>query len=151
MISLGNVHQAAPTLPPRVLFHGQEGVGKTSLAARFPHCVFLQTEDGTPAGLKISTFGLLSSYADVQDAITALGSEPHDFQTVVVDSLDKMEPLIWVDVCEANKWSSIEAPGYGRGYVVADRWWRDFIAGLDWLRRQRGMTMFCWRTAAWKP
>jgi hypothetical protein len=88
--------------------------------------------------LKISTFGLLPSYADVRDALAALGNEPHDFQTAVVDSLDKMEPLIWADVCEANKWSSIEAPGYGRGYVIADRWWRDFLAALDWLRRERG-------------
>jgi hypothetical protein len=140
MISLRDIHEAVATLPPRVLLHGQEGVGKTSLASKFPRCVFLQTEDGTPPGLKISTFGLLPSYADVREAITALGSEPHDFRTVAVDSLDKLEALIWADICDTNKWSSIEAPGYGRGYVIADRWWRDFLAGLDWLRRQRGMT-----------
>jgi hypothetical protein len=141
MISLANVHESAATLPPRVLVHGQEGVGKTTLAARFPRPIFVQTEDGKPAGLKISTFGLLPTYADVREALAALGNEPHDFRTAVVDSADKIEALIWADVCEANKWPSIEAPGYGRGYVIADRWWRDFLAGLDWLRRQRGMTI----------
>ena len=40
MISLANIHEAAATLPPRVLVHGQEGVGKTTLAAKFPHAVF---------------------------------------------------------------------------------------------------------------
>jgi hypothetical protein len=78
----------------------------------------LQTEDGTPAGLKLATFGLLSRYTDVHDALVALGNEAHDFQTVVLDSLDKMEGLIWTEVCETNKWPSIEAPGNGKGYVL---------------------------------
>jgi hypothetical protein len=128
-------------LPPRVLIHGQEGVGKTTLAAKFPKPVFLQTEDGTPAGLTVPTFGLLSSYADNREALAALGSETHEFRTAIVDSVDKLEGLIWNDVCETNHWPSIEAPGYGRGYVIADKWWRDFLAGLDWLRRERGMTI----------
>jgi hypothetical protein len=141
MISLADIHEAVAARPPRLLIHGPEGVGKTSLAAKFPKPVFLQTEDGAPAGLKVSTFGLLSSYAEVREALAALGDETHHFQTAVIDSLDKLEGQIWADVCDANKWPSIEAPGYGRGYVIADRWWRDFLAGLDWLRRQRGMTI----------
>ena len=140
MISLADIHETTATLPPRVLVHGQEGVGKTTLASKFPEPVFLQTEDGTPAGLKLTSFGLLSSYRDVRDALTALGGE-HDFGTVVLDSLDALEGLIWSEVCESNKWASIEAPGYGRGYVIADRWWRDFLAALAWLRRERGLTI----------
>ena len=141
MITLANIHKTIGMLPPRVLIHGQEGVGKTTLAAKFPKPVFLQTEDGTPAGLTVPTFGLLSSYADNREALAALGSETHEFRTAIVDSVDKLEGLIWNDVCETNHWPSIEAPGYGRGYVIADKWWRDFLAGLDWLRRERGMTI----------
>src|SRR6516162_3491692 len=141
MITLANIHKTIGMLPPRVLIHGQEGVGKTTLAAKFPKRVFLQTEDGTPAGLTVATFGLLSSYADIREALAALCNEPHEFRTAVVDGLDRVEGIIWNDVCKANNWPSIEAPGYGRGYVIADKWWRDFLAGLDWLRRQRGMTI----------
>jgi hypothetical protein len=140
-MKISDIHEAAATLPPRVLIHGQEGVGKTTLAAKFPKPVFLQTEDGAPAGLKVATFGLLSNYTDVRDALAALGNEPHDFGTVVLDSADKLEGLIWADVCATNNWPSIEAPGYGKGYIVADRWWRDFLAALDWLRRERGLTI----------
>jgi AAA domain len=138
---ISDIHEAPATLPPRVLIHGQEGVGKTTLAAKFPKPVFLQTEDGVPAGLKVATFGLLSNYTDVRDALAALGNEPHDFGTVVLDSADKLEGLIWADVCATNNWPSIEAPGFGKGYVVADRWWRDFLAALDWLRRERGLAI----------
>ena len=74
MISLADIHETTATLPPRVLVHGQEGVGKTTLASKFPEPVFLQTEDGTPGGLKLASFGLLSSLGDVRDALTALGS-----------------------------------------------------------------------------
>lgn len=138
-ISIADIHQTSATRPPRILIHGLEGIGKTSLAAKFPKPVFLQTEDGTPAGLTLASFGLLSSYNNFRDALTALGNEPHDHKTVVIDSVDKLEGLIWANVCATNKWPSIETPGYGKGYVAADRWWRDFLAGLDWLRRQRAM------------
>jgi len=34
MISLADIHETTATLPPRVLVHGQEGVGKTPTASR---------------------------------------------------------------------------------------------------------------------
>ena len=139
MISLANIYNATVALPPRVLIHGIEGVGKTTLGSKFPKPIFLQAEDGTPAGLKLATFGPLASYGDVRDALAALGNEAHDYKTVVIDSADKLEGLIWAGVCATYNWPSIEAPGYGKGYVVADKWWRDFLIALDWLRRERGL------------
>jgi hypothetical protein len=141
MLCLADIHQTTATLPPLLLLHGKEGVGKTTLAAKFPGPVFLQAEEGTPGGLALDTFGLLKSYGDVRDALAALAGEPHQFGTVVIDSLDKLEGLIWTDVCRANNWASIEAPGYGKGYVVADQWWLDILNGLEWLRRERGMAI----------
>jgi hypothetical protein len=126
--------------PPRVLIYGQEGIGKTSLAARFPAPVFLLTEDGIPRGVEVASLGgLLEDFPSVRSALVALASEPHEFQTVVVDGLDALEGLIWRDVCSLQGWASIETPGYGKGYVAADGWWRDLLAGLDYLRRERNM------------
>jgi hypothetical protein len=139
MISLANIHTTTAILPPRIIVHGKEGSGKTTLAAQFPGPIFLQVEDGCPAGLEIPTFGVLATYDDVIGAITALGNERHNFRTVVIDSLDALEPLIWNATCAANNWRSIESAGYGRGYVEADKQWHDVLAGLDWLRRNRGM------------
>jgi hypothetical protein len=134
-----NIRTVTAILPPRLLVHGQEGVGKTTLASKFPVPIVLQTEDGTPGGMEFASFGLLDTFQKVRDALTALATEPHDYQTVVVDALDVLEGLIWSDVCATNNWASIETPGYGKGFVIADRWWDDFLAGLEYLRRERGM------------
>jgi len=126
--------------PPRILIYGQEGIGKTSLAAKFPSPVFLLTEDGIPRGIEVASLGgLLEDFPSVRSALVALASEPHEFQTIVVDALDMLEGLIWRNVCASQGWASIETPGYGKGYVAADEWWRDLLTGLDYLRRERNM------------
>ena len=140
-MNLNDVRKLTAQLAPRILIHGAEGVGKTTIASKFPAPIFLQTEDGCPGGLEIDSFGLIESFTDLRSAIAALASEPHHFQTVVVDSVDALEALIWADVCKSQGWPSIESPGYGKGYVVTDNWWLDVLKGLDYLRRQRGMTV----------
>ncbi len=133
------IRTVTATLPPRILVYGSEGSGKTSLAAKFPSPIFLQIEDGCPSGISIATFSILDSYTQVREALTALATEAHQFKTIVVDSLDPLEGLIWQDVCATQGWASIETPGYGKGYVVVDKWWLDFLAALDFLRREHGM------------
>jgi AAA domain len=141
MKTLADVRPVTATLPPRLLIHGCEGVGKTTLAAGFPKPVFLQTEDGTPGKLELASFGLLEDLNSVREAITALGNEANSFRTLVLDSLDALQPMIWAAVCREHSWASIETPGYGRGYVETDAAWCDLLAGFDWLRRTRGMTI----------
>jgi hypothetical protein len=115
-------------------------VGKTSFAASAPAPVFIQTEDGLGT-MDAPTFGLLKSYDDVMEAIGALYSEKHPYQTVVLDSLDWLEPLIWASVAKANGWANVETPGYGKGYVAALDAWRVLLDGLNALRDEKGMTV----------
>src|SRR5262249_23137117 len=118
-IRIADIHRATATLPPRLIIHGLEGVGKTTLAARFPSPVFLHTDDGM-GNLGLAAFGLLEHLGAARDAFAALGNEPHDFRTLVLDSIDALEPQVWAAVCRERGWASIEAPGYGKGYVEAD-------------------------------
>jgi len=126
-------------LPPIIVIHGQPGVGKTTLAQNFPKPVFIQTEDGCPSGLQIETFGLCENLAGVVEAIKHLGKENHNYQTAIVDSLDKLEPLILAALCADRGYASIESPGYGKGWVEADSLWLDFLRGCNWLRRSHDM------------
>lgn len=138
-ISIKNLHQVKSHLPPRVLIYGPPGIGKTTLGSEWPAPVFLQIEDGTPSDLTLSSFGRLTTYDEVMEAIAALYTEEHAGKTLVIDSLDKLEPLVWNKVCADNNWQSIESPGYGRGFVQADSVWRDLLEGASALRRDKGM------------
>jgi hypothetical protein len=68
--------------------------------------------------------------------LRALQTEKHESNTVVLDSLDWIEPLIWKAVCDEGKVETIEqyAGGYGKGYIRALDLWRTLIkelAGLN--------------------
>jgi hypothetical protein len=75
----------------------------------------------------------------VYQAISTLLNEDHQFQSVFLDSLDWLEPLLQQHVCEQNGWKNIEAPGYGKGYIAAADEWRNLLSGFDALRDQRNM------------
>ena len=138
-ISLGSLKRANAIKPMRALIYGTHGVGKTTLAANAPDPVFIQTEDGLMTDTP--TFGLLRSYAEVSEAIGSLYTEDHSFGTLVVDSLDWLEPLVFAEACARNGWSAIEDAGYGKGYLAASTVWREFLDGTNALRDEKGMTI----------
>jgi len=133
--------QITASHPPIIVLHGAPGIGKTSMGSGFPNPVFIQTEDGCPAGLTIASFGLCESFANVIEALAWLGKEDHVYQTLVVDSLDQLEPLVQAALCADRGYASIESPGFGKGYVELDKYWLDFLHGCNWLRRNRNMTI----------
>ena len=57
----------------------------------------------------------------------------------MIDSLDKLEPLIFSGVCASYGYTSIESPGFGKGYVQTHPLWLDILRACDWVRRTRGM------------
>jgi hypothetical protein len=146
-ISLASLRRGRENVPPRIIISGGPGVGKTTFACTAPGAVVIQTEDGVEplvsAGLlpaDLPRFPLATSYDDVIEAIGALYTEEHEHTTLVVDSLDWLEPLVWQACCAKHGHSSIEEFGYNRGYIELDRYWSQFLGGLNALRTERGMT-----------
>ncbi|MCC7138138.1 MAG: ATP-binding protein [Planctomycetes bacterium] len=156
-MSIASVRTGPTQKADRILLMGTEGVGKTSWAAAAPSPIFLCAEDGIPTALSwIPRLPEPESIEDVHAAIRSLAEEPHEFRTLVVDTIDWLEPVIWRDVAKKNGWKNkagewdIEAPGYGKGYIAANEEWRRILAGLDGLRRSRGMEIILLAHAAIK-
>jgi hypothetical protein len=139
-ISLSSLRSSTGLTPPRLLVYGVAGIGKTLFATSAPRPVVIQTEDGLGL-IDAPTFGVLRSFDAVMEALASLYSEPHEFQTVVVDSLDWLEPLIWQHTAALHNQPNIEAFGYGKGYLAALDPWRSVLDGLNALRDERGMAV----------
>jgi hypothetical protein len=118
--------------------YGPQGLGKTTFGATFEDPILVRTEDGAGA-IDVPTFPeVCKNFADLEAVINELHGD-HPFKTAVVDSLDWMEPIIWGQTCAINDQESIEAFGYGKGYLEADTQWRYIMGGLDSLRLNKGM------------
>lgn len=127
---------------PKVVVYGPPKVGKSTFAASAPRPIGVITEEGLD-NLDVDAFPKSATLADVDSALTTLATEPHDYQTVFIDSLDWLEPLILAQVCTQQRVKTIEDIGYGKGYIMADDLWRQFFQKLDFLRDQRGMSVIC--------
>lgn len=137
-INLQSLRKTSVVRPPRAVVYGTHGVGKSSFAAQAPNPVFIQTEEGLDA-LDVTAFPLARSYEEVMEAIQSLYSEDHEFKTVVLDSADWLEKLIFKQVAVNQKVANIEDIGYGKGYGFAVDLWHNVMEGFDLLRNEKGM------------
>jgi hypothetical protein len=137
---LSSIRRTKRLRAPKIVIAGPGKIGKTTFAASAPSAIGILTEDGADA-VDAAAFPLATSLADVYQAISTLLNEEHDYQTVFLDSLDWLEPLVHTHVCTQNKWASIEAAGYGKGYIAAAEEWRTLLQGFEELRAQRNMAV----------
>lgn len=137
-MTLAHVTRGKQERPIRAILYGVEGVGKSTFASQAPSPIFLCSEDGT-SHLDVPRFPSPRSWNDVLEAIRVLTHEEHDFKTLVIDTLDWLEPLCWQHVCQIHGKQSIEDFGYGKGYVIAVEQWRQLLGRLDMLVRSRRM------------
>jgi hypothetical protein len=129
--------------PPRVLLFGTEKIGKSTFAANSPAPIFICAEDGT-SELDVARFPEPKTWQEMLGYIDELTNSEHSYKTLVIDTVDWLEPLCWKEVClkpdsKGKKHDTIEDWGYGAGYNEAVGVWRALLARLDRLRAKRGM------------
>lgn len=153
-------------LKPAIFVHGPEKVGKTSWAtnasrpvficspidnglltlldngqvkptAHMPKCVTWDNARAADEKKSPSTLGTLRRIRD----------EPHDWQTVVLDTINGHEALCYDHVCR-EKFGGNYGDGndegflaYGRGESISTGFWRPIHTILDEIREQRGMAV----------
>lgn len=101
---------------------GEAGMGKTSLAATFPKPIFIRAEDGMQSideSVRPDAFPVLNKVDELWEQLGALINEKHDYKTVVIDSVTRLERM-FIDYIVDNdpkKPKSINQAlgGYGAG------------------------------------
>jgi hypothetical protein len=139
---LSRIQRGRTRRPPRLLVYGTPGIGKSTFGSQAPSPVFVPTEDGLDE-IDCDKFPLAATLDEVLGALAELRTQPHEYETVVLDSLDWLERLIWDRVCVEFSVKNIEKAdgGYARGYTHALTHWREVLAELDLLRIRRGMVI----------
>lgn len=137
-MTLNSIRTGTRIAPDRILLVGVEGIGKSTFGACAPSPIFLAAEDGI-RHLDVASFPEPKSYGDARDAVNTLATTNHPYKTLVIDTLDWLEPLIVEAVCQRNGWDGPEAPGYGKGWTAITAEWRTFLMALDRLREAKGM------------
>ena len=129
--------------PRRIMLYGEHGVGKGTWAAKAPSPFFIDIEGGLDNIDCERTERLVSARA-VGEAVNWLLHEPHDYKTVVIDTVDWLEQLIHKQIVsdENNpKIKSIADIGYGKGYARAVPIWNWFLSQLEQIRQHRKMAI----------
>jgi len=141
-MKLADISHGIVERPARIILCGVEKIGKSTFASQAPAPIFMPiaAEQGID-DLDVARFPAIETFEQALEAISSLCEEDHKFQTVVIDSLSTLEPLVWDKVCKDHNSPSIEKvlDGFGKGYVEAVKCWRDIMSGLDWLRENKGM------------
>lgn len=136
-MSLSNARQTRREVKPYLLIYGGGGVGKSTFAASAPSPIFISAEDGL---MNIDAKALTpSTWPELIECVDSLTRETHQYETVVIDSLDWAEPLCWAEVCRKGGKRDIEAFGYGKGYKAAVDEWRTLLKMLATLRATKNM------------
>lgn len=123
--------------PARIFLIGVEGVGKSTFGMESPAPFFLCAENG----LVGSQFENAESYAptdwlDLLAWVEWIATGEHAYRTLVIDTLDWIEPILFRYVCKRDSnpqrvLAGIEDYGYGKGYKIAADEFRRLLALLD--------------------
>ena len=100
----------------KVVIYGPEGIGKSTLASRFPDPVFIDTE-GSTSSMDVARLPKPTSWTMLLSEVDYVKSKPTCCRTLVIDTADWAERMAIQYVCDKHEKSGIEAFGYGAGYA----------------------------------
>lgn len=100
----------------KTVIYGPEGIGKSTLASKFPDALFIDTE-GSTKHMDVARLPNPTSFAMLVKAVKYVVDNPGVCKTLVIDTADWAETLCIDDFCASKQIKGIEDIGYGKGYI----------------------------------
>lgn len=120
MIEIGitrmKIEREVKKRPARICLYGTPGIGKTTFAAACPRPLVFDLEDGA-SRIKVDRVPV-TRWGQLIHNLTELASEPRDYQTVVIDTLDAAERMLRKEMTDQDGRESIESYGFGKGFTM---------------------------------
>src|SRR6266702_4542622 len=129
-LSLARVSKGKVAHPLWIHVYGQEGVGKTYFGAASPSPIFVDVEQGS-LNYEATRFIFAgertrpNDFEEFMEAVRTVEREGFPtYRTLVIDTLDAVEALIWEFICRRDSKQNIAAYGYMKGekIVALDEW-----------------------------
>lgn len=114
----------------KVVIYGAEGVGKTTLATKFPNPLIIDTEGGT-AHMDVRRIDRPQSWDELISIVNEVAATPDICGTLVLDTADWSEAICIAHICTKYKQPSIESFGYGKGYTYVGEEFSRLLSSLD--------------------
>lgn len=131
------------------VLYGPSGVGKSSFAAEAPEPIFIPCERGLDQ-ITTNKFPTPKTLNEFGSYLKGIDEEAHDYKTLVIDTIDALEMLIFdAVIAEANaipggpRVKSIEEVGGGwqKGYVRAREFWQRLLSRLTALSERMNVLL----------
>lgn len=141
-MTLASIERGRRQKPFCLLVYGPEGVGKSSFAAGAPEPNFIGEARGTDE-LDVARFPTPERWEEVDEALTVVEREDTGTKTLVLDTLDFLERLIWDFVCRSvnPRKNHVKDFGFGDGYAMAVDQFAKLTKRLEGLQAQRGVNI----------
>lgn len=116
----------------KAVLYGQEGVGKSSLAANIPGIVFIDCE-GSTTKMNVRRLPAPTSWAMLCDEMDYIrdNAAAKDYKAVAIDTFDWAESLALQALCAEHNVKGIEGFNYGKGWQYESELIARFLENTD--------------------